>query len=426
MKRVRQFPDVTVLAFHDDISLVAPVRQLDSVLRWSQEHLRRIGAKLQLAKCTILHHPEVVSEVAQQPNLASLARTTEGLCLHGVPMGTTTYVAQQTRRLPLEHERLIEGILRLSADALPQQLCLFRYCASGRSTYFLRALDNTAGAVLAREVDARSLQVLSRLCGPLHDHPFLSAGDAKLVQAQIQLPCRWGGLGFSSQARVQPAAAVDAWLQLFRGPLADLTPTLRLKQLLLNTADPATSPTTLTALAAEIRHLLRTVSENLPADCSPSVARTTTWDGLLNQICAQRPTPPTETTADDPPRPLTRAQRAFANVLHCVAYQDIIDYPTVPAYARSRLRSATAGASATWFRDIPSASATFVTTQQLITNIRQLLGVPLTAHRPSEPCSSCRHTHDVYGYQLLHRCSRSTRMRIHRHNELVRTVARPQ
>jgi len=198
----RQLPDITVLAFHDDISLVAPVQQLDAVLRWSHQHLRRIGAQLQLSECTILHHPEVVSEVAQQPNLASLARTTEGLCLHGVPMGTTTYVAQQTRRLPLEHERLIEGILRLSADALPQQLCLFRYCASGRSTYLLRALDAAAGAVLAREVDARSLQVLSRICGPLHDHPLLSAGDAKLVQTQIQLPCHWGGPGFSSQARI--------------------------------------------------------------------------------------------------------------------------------------------------------------------------------------------------------------------------------
>mmetsp|Transcript_2878 Transcript_2878/g.13444 ORF Transcript_2878/g.13444 Transcript_2878/m.13444 type:complete len:219 (+) Transcript_2878:3334-3990(+) len=103
--------------------------------------------------------------------------STEGLCIHSVPIGTSSYVLQQTRLLLLEHERLVEGIIRLPSDSLPLPiLCQWPL------DLFWPALDATAGAVLPREVDARSLQVLSRLCRPLHDHPLLSAGDSRLVQ----------------------------------------------------------------------------------------------------------------------------------------------------------------------------------------------------------------------------------------------------
>jgi len=180
------------------------------------------------------------------------------------------------------------------AGCLAQQLCLFRYCASGRrSTYSLLALDASAGAVLAREVDTRTMQVLSPLCGPLHDHQLLSPGDSKLVQEQIQIPLRWGGLRFSSQAHIKPAVAVDSWLQLFRGPLACSSSTVTSKQLLTSPDDMPTDacPRSMTLLAAEIQNLLRTLAEDLPADCSPPIIRAAPWDGLLRACPAQRPIP---------------------------------------------------------------------------------------------------------------------------------------
>jgi len=87
---------------------------------------------------------------------------------------------------------------------------------------------------------------------------------------------------------------------------------------------------------------------------------------------------PTETAEDNPLKPLTHVQRAFSNAVLHAAYLDIIDDPTVPAYARARLRSATGGGSSCWFRDITTARAAFVTRQQLIANIRQLQGLLLT------------------------------------------------
>jgi len=84
----------------------------------------------------------------------------------------------------------------------------------------------------------------------------------------------------SSQARIQPAAAVDSWLQLFRGSLADLPSTSTLKQLLTTPASAATPPSDMTRLATEIRNLLSHITENLPDACSPAIARAATWEGL--------------------------------------------------------------------------------------------------------------------------------------------------
>lgn len=139
------------MAFHNDVSLVAPVQQLDSVLSWSHENLLRIGVHLQFSKCAILHHPAPSggSPRAGPTNKPRQSRADSGgVWLHGVPIGppTSTYVSQQTRRLLLEHERLVKGILPLPPEALPHSFLCSALCERGRSTYILRALDASCGS----------------------------------------------------------------------------------------------------------------------------------------------------------------------------------------------------------------------------------------------------------------------------------------
>mmetsp|Transcript_35786 Transcript_35786/g.143054 ORF Transcript_35786/g.143054 Transcript_35786/m.143054 type:complete len:109 (-) Transcript_35786:1372-1698(-) len=40
--------------------------------------------------------------------------------------------------------------------------------------------------------------------------------EAKVVEEQIRLPCRWGGLGFAMRTRIQPVAFHAGWKQSLR------------------------------------------------------------------------------------------------------------------------------------------------------------------------------------------------------------------
>lgn len=170
------------------------------------------------------------------------------------------------------------------------------------------------------------------------------------MQAQVQIHSRWSDLGFSPQARIQPAAAFDSWLQLFRCPLADLPSTVTLKQLLTSRNEMPARPRIMTLLAAESQNLLPTVAENLPADCPPSITQAATWDELLTPCPAQDLLKSIATTT---------ARIPCATRLLYTAFRAIIGdlTPAVPGFVIFR-------------------RALFVPGQHLLANIRNL-GVPL-------------------------------------------------
>jgi len=92
----RLFPDVTVLAFHDDISILAVYGGTPTRLGSAMESRPPEAvwcAQLQREKCTIWHHPEFTIELDQQPTLTSVARQTLGaLWLHRHPQRSYRHI----------------------------------------------------------------------------------------------------------------------------------------------------------------------------------------------------------------------------------------------------------------------------------------------------------------------------------------------
>jgi len=206
------FPNITVLALHDDISLVGPYYDIQEAFHWSQRVLSSLRARLQPDKCVLFGH-RIDSPRLVNHDFPAVEVTRQGVMLHSVPMGTRAFVIRACRQLQNTHAKLVKGIQKLPEGELQTKLALFRYCVGPRLDYHLRCLALPFGALLATEADTITMHELDTLCGSLLTLQGLPPEELNTVKAQIRLPRKWGGLGLATRVRIHPIAFYAAWLR---------------------------------------------------------------------------------------------------------------------------------------------------------------------------------------------------------------------
>ena len=214
---------VRVLAYLDDVALLAPPELAAEALAAAERHLAVLGLELNLGKTQAWS-----ARSACPPELTDYRREA-GVTLVGVPLGDAMpaaglpapgdearvdvgdhgYTKQRCEETAKRAEAFLARLADLPANASPHlpavqvAALLLRMCGCGKITHMLRSNPPSTTREAARSFDATLLEAYTKLAelDPLTD---AQAG-------QCQLPLNLGGRGLRSQERVAPAAWAASW-----------------------------------------------------------------------------------------------------------------------------------------------------------------------------------------------------------------------
>mmetsp|Transcript_14650 Transcript_14650/g.59619 ORF Transcript_14650/g.59619 Transcript_14650/m.59619 type:complete len:512 (-) Transcript_14650:2242-3777(-) len=369
-----KFLDETIVAIHDDITIVGPLQALKAALAWGQTVLPSLGARLQLGKCTVYGRTLTTSRLVSH-EIPGVRVTRDGVTIHSIPIGSRRYIEEECRALQNKHEKLFAEIARLPAQELTTQISLFRFCAETRLDYVLRCLAYEFGTTLAREADTMTRYHLEILFGGLATTAFEDEESAQVVADQIALPCRWGGLGFATRRRVQPIAFYSAWRNTFRNNQGAWPHVTELEQAVLaewttTTETPLELQWSTARLAGQICASARAIERRLGPETPPRILQLAT--PLRTRATAQEGTAE-ETTAWNN----GSLQQTLSREAHHCAFQRLVSTSRISPENRARIRSAAGSGSGVWLREIPTLKPKKLTAAEMHMNLRQLLGLPI-------------------------------------------------
>ena len=216
---------IRVLAYLDDVAVLAPPELAAEVLPTAQRVLSLAGLELQPGKT------QAWSRASPCPPGLERQWRQYGLTLVGVPLGealpdaglpdesddrradlgTEDCAAERCAEVVARATALLDGLAELPTLASPHQpavqaaALLLRHCGCGKVTHLLRSTPPDTVRPAARAFDAGLLRAYEALA----DLDPLAAEQA----LQCQLPLRLGGRGLRNQERLAPAAWVGSWAQ---------------------------------------------------------------------------------------------------------------------------------------------------------------------------------------------------------------------
>jgi len=199
---------VHVFSYLDDLLLAVPGDLAQRAYELAEEELATCGLQLNRGKCKAwspgAHPPPGVRDLWAhgQAGLRVLGTPLEGHL--AAPLGSTSFAAAFCAEKAAETEAFLERLAGLAEHltnpwpAAHLGQALLRYSGPSRATYLLRILPPETVDELAARVDAAVARALEKVC---HWNPLRPA-----EAAQVRLPRRDGGEGFTAATTVAPAA----------------------------------------------------------------------------------------------------------------------------------------------------------------------------------------------------------------------------
>ena len=201
-------PNVAVIAFADDVSLVGRVQDLKVAFEILQgEHgAGGIGLQVQHRKCALTRGPLLdVSELAAE---LDIQHCPNGITVCGTPIGTNNYVANALLTRATSVVEQITKLMKLPL-ATQSQFVLLRSSLSLRMVHLQRSLPWDQVAPSTRQVEQAVLEAISTIFRlPSAIGPEGARVASTTVLQQMVLPLRHGGLGLRMTSSIEADAAL--------------------------------------------------------------------------------------------------------------------------------------------------------------------------------------------------------------------------
>ena len=200
-------PSAVVRAVHNDVVVVASLKNMPAVLTTAAAAGAAVDAELAPAKCSGCS-PAGAPAPAGWP-----ARWhADGVRQFSIPLGTDGFVSSAVDTLAAVHRRMTVAIVGRPRGELQSQLLLLRLCACPQPNYWLQALPLVWGARLAASVDRADQGAVRCFLTDARDAPAVV--DTLLTRAA--LPLSHGGLGIEGRTAIVPAAALASRVDALR------------------------------------------------------------------------------------------------------------------------------------------------------------------------------------------------------------------
>ena len=204
-----QFPDVTILAFMDDIFTFGSWLRVKPAITRLIELLGQesVNLKINLSKSTRF------SLLDPDPDL-NIKDSNQGMMVLGAPIGTDEYKTQAIRSQINDKKSILPSLSELNA---PEHFALLKSCVNTRPTFMIRTCQPPIMSAAIPDFDNAIMSDLNnltsvhadqnnRIVTPLPEH-------AKCIAT---LPSYLGGIGLSNICSLATAGWTSAWMMSFQ------------------------------------------------------------------------------------------------------------------------------------------------------------------------------------------------------------------
>ena len=193
------FPDVTVLAIMDDVTLMGKDDDVLEAYEYLQKEWEKINLTLVPSKSVCVCDSENNQSIERITNLN--IKTRDGHILLGAPVGTKHFEREHIQRKFATFTRTVDCIASLPIDL---SIPLLRSCIITKPNYIIRCCHPENTIKSARDFDQIMSETLAKIC-VVHENIFDQY--ANVIRG---LPAYLGGIGISKLSDISKAAYVSS------------------------------------------------------------------------------------------------------------------------------------------------------------------------------------------------------------------------
>ncbi|KAL0208862.1 hypothetical protein P9112_011449 [Eukaryota sp. TZLM1-RC] len=183
-KLKEKFPEIDIVAYMDDISVIAPITILKQIATFIQQRYEDIGLSLNISKCLIIGH-EPIDFFINDVNVPFINYDQSGFRFLGCYLGNIDEVKGQLSTLLTQFGNELESIENLNIEK-HLKFFFLKICYSGKFTHILRSTSPSISLEFCRIFNEQRTNSL----------PKLLEFDASQLRSHIFCGTNFGGVDF--------------------------------------------------------------------------------------------------------------------------------------------------------------------------------------------------------------------------------------
>ncbi|KAL0218942.1 hypothetical protein P9112_004595 [Eukaryota sp. TZLM1-RC] len=191
-----KFPEIDIVAYMDDISVIAPITILKQIATFIQQRYEDIGLSLNISKCLIIGH-EPIDFFINDVNVPFINYDQSGFRFLGCYLGNIDEVKGQLSTLLTQFGNELESIENLNIEKHLKYFFL-KICYSGKFTHILRSTSPSISLEFCRIFNEQRTNFLAKLLEI----------DASQLRSHIFCGTNFGGVYFHKSSYLCKAAFI--------------------------------------------------------------------------------------------------------------------------------------------------------------------------------------------------------------------------
>ncbi|KAL0210921.1 hypothetical protein P9112_009219 [Eukaryota sp. TZLM1-RC] len=191
-----KFPEIDIVAYMDDISVIAPITILKQIATFIQQRYEDIGLSLNISKCLIIGH-EPIDFFINDVNVPSINYDQSGFRFLGCYLGNIDEGKSQLSTLLTQFGNELESIENLNIEK-HLKFFFLKICCSGKFTHILRSTSPSISLEFCRIFNEQRTNFLAKLLEI----------DASQLRSHIFCGTNFGGVDFHKSSYLCKAAFI--------------------------------------------------------------------------------------------------------------------------------------------------------------------------------------------------------------------------
>ncbi|KAL0224354.1 hypothetical protein P9112_003744 [Eukaryota sp. TZLM1-RC] len=191
-----KFPEIDIVAYMDDISVIAPITILKQIATFIQQRYEDIGLSLNISKCLIIGH-EPIDFFINDVNVPFINYDQSGFRFLGCYLGNIDEVKSQLSTLLTQFGNELESIENLNIEK-HLKFFFLKICYSGKFTHILRSTSPSISLEFCRIFNEQRTNFLAKLLEI----------DASQLRSHIFCGTNFGGVDFHKSSYLCKAAFI--------------------------------------------------------------------------------------------------------------------------------------------------------------------------------------------------------------------------
>ncbi|KAL0208494.1 hypothetical protein P9112_011081 [Eukaryota sp. TZLM1-RC] len=191
-----KFPEIDIVAYMDDISVIAPITILKQIATFIQQRYEDIGLSLNISKCLIIGH-EPIDFFINDVNVPFINYDQSGFRFLGCYLGNIDEVKSQLSTLLTQFGNELESIENLNIEK-HLKFFFLKICYSGKFTHILRSTSPSISLEFCRIFNEQRTNFLAKLLEI----------DASQLRSHLFCGTNFGGVDFHKSSYLCKAAFI--------------------------------------------------------------------------------------------------------------------------------------------------------------------------------------------------------------------------